>query len=330
MNVREQVLAILEEQKGNQISGAALAKQLGVSRNSVWKAIKSLQEEGYAISAVTNKGYCLQPENDILSVQSISKYLNPDLSQLQLEVHKIVDSTNNKAKEYAAQGKPEGVVVIAEEQSAGKGRMGRSFYSPSGSGIYISLLLRPQCKAQEALFITTAIAVAAAQAIDEVSGYRAEIKWVNDVFCHGKKVCGILTEASVNVENEMLEYAVTGIGINIHPPKEDFPKEIQDVAGAVFPKDAELQGLAEGEARSRIAAGVLNHFWEYYEHLTERTFMEEYRSRCFLLGKQVRTVSEQPITGTAVEIDQEGHLILELEDGSRVTLNSGEVSVRPV
>lgn len=329
MNIKAQVLELLEQEKGNSISGSHLAKELGVSRNAVWKAVKSLQEEGYAISAVTNKGYCLDSKNDILSVQSISRYLLPELTGLQLEVHKSIDSTNTRVKEYAAQGKPEGLIVVAEEQTAGRGRMGRRFYSPSGSGVYISFLFRPRFTAQESLFLTTAAAVAAAETIEEVSGNPAEIKWVNDVFCHGRKVCGILTEASVNVENSMLEYAVTGIGFNVREPEYGFPEEIKEVAGAIFLQEGD-HGLAatDGEARSRMAAGMINHFWSYYQHLTERTYMAEYKRRSFLLGKEVHTLTDPPVIGTAVDVDEEGHLILEKTDGSRVVLSSGEVSVR--
>lgn len=331
MKMKEKVFELLERNKGECISGSSLASKLGVSRNAVWKAVKSLQEEGYAISAVTNKGYCLSEDNDILSVRSIAGYLPPSLSGLQLEVHKSLDSTNTKAKEYAAQGKPEGLIVIAEEQTAGRGRMGRSFYSPSMSGVYISFLLRPRFTARESLFLTTAAAVAAAEAIEEVSGSRAEIKWVNDVFCHGKKVCGILTEASVNVETELLEYAVVGIGFNIREPEHGFPAEIREIAGPIFLRSDD-NGLAatDCEARSRIAAGMICHFWQYYQHLTERTFLPEYKRRSFLLGREVRTLTEPPITGIAADIDDEGHLILELPDGSRRILSSGEVSVRPL
>lgn len=331
MNVKEQVLETLEKQKGEHISGAQLAATLGVSRNAVWKAVKSLQEEGYCITAGTNRGYCLKLENDIISVQSISKYLNPELSELTLEVYKSIDSTNNRIKEYAAQGKPEGVIVIAETQTAGRGRMGRSFYSPPVSGVYISFLFRPQFSAQESLFLTTAAAVAAAEAIEVVSGNQAGIKWVNDVFCHGKKVCGILTEASMNVETGLLEYAVTGIGFNVREPEGGFPEEIREIAGPIFLNQKD-HGLADsdGEARSRIAAEMINRFWNYYKHLTERTFMTEYKRRSFLLGQQVRTLSEPVVTGRAVDIDEQGHLILECEDGRRVELSSGEVSVRPV
>lgn len=329
ISLKNKVLEILERQKGRHISGSELAEQTGVSRNAVWKAVKGLQEEGYAITAVTNKGYCLELENDILSVQSVSRYLLPELSWLQLEVHKVIDSTNNRAKEYAAQGRPEGLVIIAQEQTAGRGRMGRSFYSPSMSGVYISFLMRPDFTARESLFLTTAAAVAAAETIEEVSGEPAGIKWVNDVFCHGKKVCGILTEASVNVEMELLEYAVTGIGFNIREPEGGFPEEIKDVAGPIFQKEQDF-GLADSDhdARSRIAAGMINRFWSYYQHLTERTFMPEYKRRSFLLGQEVQTLSEPPLCGRAEDIDEEGHLILSLPDGTRTVLSSGEVSVR--
>lgn len=331
MNVKEKVLEVLEEKKGESISGSELAAELGVSRNAVWKAVKSLQEEGYAITAATNRGYVLAPENDILSVQSISKYLLPELKSLQLEVYKTIDSTNTRIKEYAASGKPEGIVIVAEEQTAGRGRMGRRFYSPQMSGVYISFLFRPKFTAEESLFLTTAAAVAAAEAIEEASGVKAEIKWVNDVYCHGKKVCGILTEASVNVENSMLEYAVTGIGFNVREPEGGFPEEIRDIAGPIFLTSSDHgEASSDLDARSRIAAGMINHFWKYYEHLTDRTFMQEYKRRSFLLGMEVRTLSEPSITGRAVDVDDDGHLILELPDGTKRSLSSGEVSVRPV
>lgn len=263
---------------------------------------------------------------DCLSVQSILKYLPPELSDIRLVVYPSLDSTNTRIKEYAAQGEPEGLVVIAQEQSLGRGRMGRSFYSPPASGIYISILLRPGFSAQDSLFLTTAAAVAAAESIEAVSGYKTEIKWVNDVFCHGKKVCGILTEAAMDAESDRLEYAVTGIGINVREPKGGFPKELTEVAGAVFRSDAEYTL----DVRSRITAGMLGRFWNYYQHLPEKTFMPVYRRKSCLLGKEVYTLTEPPVYGQAVDIDEDGHLILKLADGSRLALSSGEVSVRPV
>lgn len=331
MNVKEKVLEVFEQRKGECISGSELAEMLCVSRNAVWKAVKALQEEGYTISAGTNRGYVLEKENDILSVQSITKYLLPELKSLQLEVYKTIDSTNNRIKEYAAKGKPEGIIVVAEHQTSGRGRMGRSFYSPESSGVYISFLFRPKFSAEESLYLTTAAAVAAAETIEEVSGIEASIKWVNDVFCRGKKVCGILTEASVNVENNMLEYAVTGIGFNVREPEGGFPDEIRDIAGPIFEHTDDFgNSCSDLDARSRMAAGMINHFWKYYEGLTEKSFMPEYKKRSFLLGKNVQTVSDTPIIGKAVDVDDEGHLILEMPDGSRKVLSSGEVSVRPV
>lgn len=353
MNVKDQVLEVLENHKGECISGGELAGKLNVSRNSIWKAVKSLQEEGYAIESAANRGYILSRENDILSVQSISKYLKPEYRGLQIEVHKIIDSTNLKAKEYAAKGAPEGKIVVAMEQTAGRGRMGRSFYSPCSSGVYISFLFRPTFTAEESLYLTTAAAVAAAESIDELIGVNkdsqsmiAVIKWVNDVFCYGKKVCGILTEASLDVENNMLDYAVTGIGFNIWEPEGGFPEELQNIAGAIFPKekqevlkakDSKDEKDSSGtvidpglDIRSRLVAGMINHFWEYYEHLTERTYMPEYKRRSFLLGQMVHTLSVPELVGRAVDIDEQGHLIIELEDGTRKSLSSGEVSVRPV
>lgn len=266
---------------------------------------------------------------DRITSDSVYKNLQPELSFLQLEIHESIDSTNTRAKEYALQGKEEGLVILAQEQTAGRGRMGRSFYSPSGSGLYVSFLLRPQFAPQEALFLTTAAAVATAEAIEEVTGVQAEIKWVNDVFCHGKKVCGILTESSVNSEQNQLEYAVTGIGLNLWEPKKGFSEELQTIAGTIY--QGTMPGLEEANAiRCRLITSLIQHFWYYYEHLTDKRFMSEYKRRSFLLGKEVYTVAENSVAGLAVDVDDDGHLVLECKDGSRVVLDSGEVSVRPV
>lgn len=269
-----------------------------------------------------------EPEQEALTAEGIVKYLQPELKQkLQLAVYKSLDSTNNKCKEYAGQGKPEGTVVIAEAQTAGRGRKGKAFYSPADSGIYISFLMRPEFQAQDSLFITTAAAVAAAETIEEVSGNHAEIKWVNDVYCNGRKVCGILTEASTQSETGIPEYVVMGIGFNIREPEGGFPEEIREIAGAVFDRETDVPS-SDADIRSRIAAGMINHFWIYYENLMQKTFMTEYKRRSFLLGRQVMTLTEPPIYGKAVDIDAEGHLILECRDGSRRVLSSGEISVR--
>ena len=224
MNTKDKVLEILETHKGEHISGSKIAKALNISRNSVWKAIKQLQDEGHYISATTNKGYCLNWDNNLLSNQSISKYLNSDF--FDIEVYKVVDSTNSKLKSKAESGAPEGTVIISEEQTKGKGRRGRTFYSPKNTGIYMSLLLRPKFSAYESLSITTCAAVAVSRAIEINSNKNAQIKWVNDIFIDDKKVSGILTEASIDLESGGLKYAILGIGINAFSPKEGFPNEL--------------------------------------------------------------------------------------------------------
>lgn len=324
MNLKQQVLIKLETNRGISISGAKLAKELYVSRNAIWKAIKSLQDEGYFINAVTNKGYCLTDSNDILSAQSIIKYLKDETKDLRLEVFKTVSSTNTVLKNAAEAGESEGKVIIAEEQTGGRGRMGREFYSPPDTGIYMSILLRPTITAMESLFITTAAAVAVARAIETVAGCTASIKWVNDIYCYGKKVCGILTEGALDLENGKLKYAVLGIGINVIPPKEDFPDELKKIATAIF-KDNDY--TADG--KSRLAAQVLNHFWSYYESLEQRKFMEEYRRRSFILGKEINIIAgDVTKKAIALGIDDECRLIVREEDETINALSSGEVSIR--
>lgn len=325
MKVKEKVLEYLEERRGEPISGTELAERLSVSRNAVWKAIKSLQKEGYVISGVTNRGYILDDSNDILSRQSIEPFLQGMARELRLEVYKSVTSTNTVAKTMAMDGEPEGKVIIAEEQTKGKGRMGRSFYSPKGTGIYFSILLRPQMKAEEALFITTSAAVAVARAIEKISDCKAQIKWVNDIYCDGKKVCGILTEAGVDFESQGLEYAVLGIGINVAKPAGDFPEELQDKATSLFGDKPN-----QAETRSRLVAEVLNEFWECYRQGATKEYLTEYRERSFLIGQQVYVVNQEELgLARVIDIDEEARLVVQRQNGTLQALSSGEVSVKP-
>ena len=205
METKEALLSLLEQNRGTYFSGGEIARRLSVSRTSVWKAVNRLREEGYVISAVPNRGYCLADSTDILSAQGIQKYLEPVCQRLELHVLQETGSTNTLLREKAGQGAAEGCTVIAGSQTSGRGRLGRHFYSPSSTGVYLSLLLRPERLApSEAVKITTLAAVAACEAIEEVSGRRPGIKWVNDIFMDGKKVSGILTEASLDLENEKI------------------------------------------------------------------------------------------------------------------------------
>ncbi|MDD2495463.1 MAG: biotin--[acetyl-CoA-carboxylase] ligase [Tissierellia bacterium] len=326
MNVKEEVLKEFEANRGKLISGSEIAKKLNVSRNAVWKAVKSLQDEGYIINSEVNKGYSLSNENDLLSPQSISSYLNDKTKKLKIEVFKTLESTNTLLKNIAAKGEDEGKVIIAEEQTSGRGRFGRTFYSPANTGIYMSILLKPNFSAQESLYVTTSAAVAVAEAIEKVSGCEAKIKWVNDIYCNDKKVCGILTEASFNIENGMLDYVVLGIGLNVINPKEDFPDDIKNIASSIFNVETYTGGL-----RIKLVADILNNFWYYYENIKERTFLKKYKKRSLIIGKEINVISSSRSKKAFVlDIDDECRLIVKWEDGSIEAISSGEVSIRKI
>lgn len=325
MGLKEQVLETLEQNKGRYISGADLAARLFVSRNTVWKAVRALAADGHRISAVTNKGYCLDACSDVLSKASVDKFLGAAADTFDVEVHKKLDSTNTAVKERAAAGEKEGKVIVAETQTGGKGRLGRSFYSPAGSGVYFSLLLRPDLGAQDAVLITTAAATATAQAIEFVTGVEASVKWVNDIYCRGKKVCGILTEGSFDMESGGLEYAVLGIGINVIPPEAGFPDELAAVAGTVLDGPAQ-----DSDVRSRLIAETLKRFWSFYQNLSEKTFLVNYRERSFVVGRDVDVITGGTVRrARALAIDDDCRLLVRYEIGKIEALSSGEVSVRP-
>lgn len=213
--MKEKILSILEAHQGVSVSGSAIGKELGLTRAAVWKNIKALQEDGYHIVAVTNKGYCLTDDNDIVSADGIRRYLTAATLGNHIECRKIVDSTNNCVKAAAQRQEPEGFVVIAEEQTAGRGRFGRHFYSPKEHGIYMSILLRPKYDIESAALITAATSVCVAGAIEALTDCDVKIKWVNDLFVGEKKVCGILSEAAIEFESRKLDYVIVGIGVNI-------------------------------------------------------------------------------------------------------------------
>lgn len=322
MSVKDEVLKELENNKGDYISGGQLAENLGVSRNSVWKAIKALEKSGYEINAIPNKGYCLAEKNDILSSYSIKQHLkNPHLD---ISVFSSVTSTNTILKEMAEQGAKEGTVIIAEEQTAGRGRTGKQFYSPKGTGIYISILLRPDIPAEESLFLTTSAAVATARAIEDVSDKRALIKWVNDIYLEDKKTCGILTEGAFNVETGKLDYAIVGIGINVCIPDGGFPDNIKDIATAIFDKQTDSINK-----RSILIANLLDYFMEYYKDFKSKSYVKEYIERSMIIGKTITVIEgSKNSVAKAIDIDKNCRLKVQFEDGTTKWLSSGEVSTK--
>ena len=265
----------------------------------------------------------VKTDNDILSAQGICRYLAPDCAMIRPEIFPVLDSTNRKVREQAAAGEPEGYTAIALQQTAGRGRRGHHFHSPAGTGIYMSLLLRPaDLSAQDASRLTTAAAVAACEAIEAVSGKEALIKWVNDIFVNEKKAAGILTEASFSVENGLPEYAVLGIGINALEPDGGFPDEIRDIAGAVFDGPAT-------DGKNRLAAEFLNRFTAYYRARQDAGLYSRYRERCFVIGRTVQVLSVNGNrTAEVLGLDDDFRLIVEYENREREALISGELSVK--
>ena len=321
--MKQQILEILETNKGESISGSEIGRQLHLTRAAVWKGIKALQEEGYRITAVTNKGYCLDAETDVLSEAGIRRYLQTKLLGNEIELHQKLDSTNIRAKEAAQEHRPAGLCVIAEEQYAGKGRMGRCFCSPKGNGVYMSILLRPKLALHQSALITAATAVCTARAIEALTDCQVGIKWVNDLFVNGKKVCGILTEAAIEFESRTLDYAVVGIGINLSDS--GLPDEMKKIAGGIS------QDRKPPE-RSRLIAEVLNQLEPVMEQLDAEDWLEEYRRRSVEIGKEVSVIKDSGVTdtGTALFIDEEARLVVRLKNGTVQHLNSGEISCKVI
>ncbi|MEL7655999.1 MAG: biotin--[acetyl-CoA-carboxylase] ligase [Bacillota bacterium] len=347
MSTKGNILKELEENKGMSISGEELASRLNISRAAVWKAIQELRKEGYRIDAITNKGYSLSQNSDVLSVEGILPYLKERGMSDGIHVFKTVESTNLTAKKMALDGAPSGTVVIAEEQSKGRGRMGRSFYSPPSSGIYMSFILSPRFDPSKSVLITTAASVAVCKAIENITGIGCQIKWVNDVYMDGKKICGILTEAVTDFESGHIEYIVLGIGINYSTSA--FPKELTGIAGSLFEEPPfsamdsqsdESREPGEGISRNRLIAEVINQVLEINEKLESREFIKDYKARSLVLGKEIRIIStvrsdkdrdlSEGIIAAAVDIDGDGGLVVQYEDGSVQTLNTGEISIRPI
>lgn len=322
MPLKERVLTVLEENKGRSVSGSEIAKSVGMTRSAVWKAVKQLREEGYSICAVTNKGYCLSEENDFLSEQAIVPNLRTRELGRKIDVFKTIDSTNNFAKSLAQLGAVNGTTIISEVQTQGKGRMGRSFYSPLGMGIYMSIIIRPKLSVEHSLLITSCAAVAVAEAIEKVAGMKCKIKWVNDIYSGDKKLCGILTEASVNVEQGGLEYAIVGIGLNVQ--NVNFPKVVSDIATSI-----KLE-TNENVSRSLLAAEILNCLEKRLDNIHDKDFINEYRQRSNVIGKRIEvTQGESVYSVKCKDIDECGRLIVVNDQGEEIALSSGTIRIIP-
>lgn len=323
--VKQEVLAALDAVRGRYISGQELAAQLGVSRTAVWKAVAALRRDGIPIKAVTNRGYTLAQSVDVLNAAAVAVQLDETtVKALQIEVVDRLPGTNAALRSRADAGAQEGLVLIAQAQSAGRGRGGHSFYSPPG-GLYMSILLRPEIGTRQAVGLTAMAAVAAARAAERLCGVPITIKWVNDLWKNGKKVCGILTEAALDLESGMLDYAVLGLGFNVAAPADGWPEDLRDVAGALY------DGSPAPGARAALAAAFLNAFWPLYRAGPRSGYLDEYRRRQVLTGQRVLVTPRRgtPRAAQVQGIDDECKLVVRFDGESRpAALNSGEVSVR--
>lgn len=322
MSTKEEILKILENNRERSISGEQLASHLNISRTAVWKGIKALKEEGYNIESVTRKGYCLKSSSDLLSAEGIKLSLNDPA--IELSILKTTESTNKEAKARVIAGAAHKTVILSEEQTAGKGRMGRSFYSPNQTGIYMSLILKPDLLAADAVLITAGAAVGVCRGIKKATGLETKIKWVNDIFYKDKKVCGILTEAGTDFESGMLSYLIIGIGINVFAPARDFPPEISSLAGSLFNQKPDAL------TRNQLAAEIINEVIKICDNLSDRSFVEEYRKRSMVIGHMIEVIRRDQKNQEALvlDIDENGGLIVEFENKEKETLHSGEISIR--
>lgn len=327
--MKRQILKMLREAGEDYVSGQSLCDYLGVSRQAVWKNIGQLKEYGYEIESVSGKGYRLVARPDKLYGPEMESYLQPDGFCKRIESHDQIDSTNIRAKRLAEEGEPEGTLVVADRQTAGRGRRGRGWLADSGVGIWMSLILRPKLEPTRLSGITLIAALAVNRAIRDVSGAETRIKWPNDIVLGGKKLCGILTE--VSSEMNYTHYAVTGIGINVNTAQ--FPAEMQEIATSLY--------LETGCRTDRVAligrfAAVYGDYYEQYlRDGNLEAFVEEYNQMLVNLDQQVTIYHgmvedadpSQIETGIARGINADGALLVEM-DGCRKLVVSGEVSVR--
>ncbi len=328
MTVKDSVLEALQNNRDRYISGEDLSGQLGVSRAAVYKAVKALRGEGYEIAAVTNRGYMMPSAGTAVSEEAVRNALPANLRNLNLFVYDVIDSTNLEARRLLLDEKANApAVVIARQQTAGRGRLGRGFYSPR-DGLYLSIVIKPDFDISKSSLVTVAAAAATSEAIDALCGCSTEIKWVNDIYLDGKKVCGILTEATTDFETGQIDSLIIGIGINTS--EKSFPPELAGIAGSIS-----AEGL-NGHEKSLLAASITEKVLRYTKDLSG--FMDSYRRRSMVIGREItvytgtyRKDPTQELGGRsafALEIDDAGGLVVEYEDGTRQTLTSGEVSIR--
>lgn len=322
--MKEEILRLLRSADGY-ISGQELCNRFGVSRTAVWKAINQLKEAGYEIEAQQNKGYRLMAAPDLMTEAEIKSLMHTDWVAKEVLYFDTIDSTNTKAQELAEKGYPSGTLVVADKQDSGKGRRGRSWVSPSGTGIFMTLMIKPDINPNNASMLTLVAALAVAKAITSVTGEEALIKWPNDIVVNSKKVCGILTE--MNAQFDYINHIVVGIGINVH--NESFPEEISQMASSLM-----IEAGGKRFHRAQIIAETMSYFEQYYDTFLKTqdlsALVREYDELLVNRNKSVRVLDpKEPFDGKAMGITPKGELIVDTWE-SRKLVSSGEVSVRGI
>lgn len=323
--MRKRILDLLRASAGEPVSGEEISKKLEVSRTAIWKHIQSLKNEGYSIESVPKKGYILLESPNRLFPQEILSRLQTKWLGHSIVYKDLIDSSNNLAKKIANEGCEDGMIVVAEEQGAGKGRLSRGWISPHAKGIWFSVVLKPPFLPEEAPKCTLMSAVAVVKAINKIPGVKAAIKWPNDILLLGKKLVGILTEMSAEFGH--INYVVIGIGINTNATPEDYPEEVRPLAVSIA--DAATAPFT----RVELLADILKNMEELYEKVLVEGFkpvLEEWKQYSCTLGQEVKVIApDKTYLGTAIDIDEEGLLMVRKEDGIVEKVVAGDVSIRP-
>ncbi len=307
------------------MSGQELCGRFGVSRTAVWKAVGQLKKEGYRIEAVQNRGYILSPEREVYGRLELESRMDTRWAGRPVEFYDVLASTNLQAKLDAENGAEEGTLVVADMQTAGRGRKGREWNSPAGTNVYFTLILKPSFAVSMASMATLVMGMAAARGIKETCGVDARIKWPNDIVASGKKICGILAEMSV--ERGYIHYIVMGVGINVG--EQEFPPEIEGTASSL------REECGRDVSRAELTANVMKAFERYYEIFLRQEGLsglwEEYNRLLVNMDREVRVLDpKEEFRGICRGIDSMGELLVEREDGTVVSVYAGEVSVRGV
>lgn len=326
MNTKEVILKKLEENRDKFISGEDIAEELNISRTAIWKAINSLRNEGFIINSSTNKGYKLDNNSDKLSKYGIKFNLRDELKNSDIYIYDSIDSTNTEAKRLLYNEELKNfTILVSEEQTMGRGRTGKNFTSPKGTGIYLSIILFPDNKFDLSAFdlITIKAAVAVVTAIKNKTDKNPKIKWVNDIFLNHKKICGILSEADTNFESHEIKSVIVGIGLNFKTEEKDFGDNLKSIATSL------LQNEKSSLLRNEMIAEIVNEFYNSYYNLSDEEVIQIYKENSILLGKEIYfEKNNKRYDAKAIDINEKGNLIVELENKETMTLFSGEVSVK--